>query len=208
MAKVRTGGSKMTLAALVAAVRTVITKMTGNAKVPTPNPTLVALGALADTAEAKQAAVATKRAELDQAMVERDTAKADLAAAYEQEGAYVQNATGGVEADILSTGYGIRGAPAPVGPMPQVQNFFLTEGDNPGTLDSQWDPVENRSSYEVAVYVGADPATGTFTQAATGTASKALLTGLSSGTRVWAKARAIGSEGPGPWSDPATKIVP
>ena len=35
-----------------------------------------------------------------------------------------------------------------------------------------------------------------------------LLSGLVSGTRVWVKVRVIGSQGPGPWSDPATKIVP
>jgi len=34
------------------------------------------------------------------------------------------------------------------------------------------------------------------------------LKGLTSGRRVWARMRASGNKGPGPWSDPATKIVP
>jgi hypothetical protein len=33
-------------------------------------------------------------------------------------------------------------------------------------------------------------------------------TGLTSGQRVWLRVRGIGSNGPGAWSDPATKIVP
>jgi hypothetical protein len=35
-----------------------------------------------------------------------------------------------------------------------------------------------------------------------------MESGLASGQRVWVRVRAIGAAGPGPWSDPATKIVP
>ena len=131
-----------------------------------------------------------------------------LAQAFEQEGAYVQSESGGDEAKILSSGFGVRGAAAPISPVGQVLNLAVTEGDNPGSVDGQWDPVEGKKTYEVAFYVGADPATGTYTQAAPVTASRTTLTGLSSGSRVWVKARALGAAGPGPWSDPATKIVP
>ena len=44
--------------------------------------------------------------------------------------------------------------------------------------------------------------------AATVTKSKATVTGLTSGTKYWFRVRAIGATGPGPWSDPATKIAP
>ena len=40
------------------------------------------------------------------------------------------------------------------------------------------------------------------------TKSKAVATGLSTGTRIWARVRALNAAGPGAWSDIATKIVP
>ena len=40
------------------------------------------------------------------------------------------------------------------------------------------------------------------------TAAHVTITGLTSGSRVWVRVRAIGTKGEGPWSDPATKIVP
>ena len=54
----------------------------------------------------------------------------------------------------------------------------------------------------------ADPVAGPYATAEQTTASKATLTGRTSGSRVWVRVRGVGPKGPGPWSDPATKIVP
>ena len=207
MAKVRTGSSGMTLEEIIAATRTVVTKMTGNANFTTPKPTLAALGGLADTAEAAKNAVAVKKQEFDEAVLARDTAEADLKAAFEQEGAYVQSESEGQEDKILSSGYGIRGTPGPSTPVGQVQDVSLTEGDNPGSLDCQFKPVANKKSYDVQVTT-VDPVNGPYTTVQQPTASACTITGLTSGQRVWVRVRAIGALGPGPWSDPATKIVP
>ena len=40
------------------------------------------------------------------------------------------------------------------------------------------------------------------------TKSKATVSGLATGTKYWFRVRAIGAAGPGPWSDPATKVAP
>jgi len=40
------------------------------------------------------------------------------------------------------------------------------------------------------------------------TKSKTINLGLVSGSRVWMRVRAVNAAGEGPWSDPATKIVP
>lgn len=103
---------------------------------------------------------------LDEKMLARDTAQADLAQASEQEGAYVQSESGGDEAKILSSGFGIRGAAAHTGPVGQVQNVSLTEGDFPRSLDDQWDPVANRNSYETGL-TSVDPVNGPYTQVGT-----------------------------------------
>lgn len=207
MAKIRTGSSKMTLAELIAATRAVITKMTGNANFATPKPSLLALTAAAEGAEYAMNAVAVAKTVLDEKLLARDAAQTALIQAFEQEGAYVQSESGGDEAKIISSGFGVRGAPSATGPVGQVQNLALSEGDMPGSLDSQWDPVANKNSYEVGLTT-VDPVNGPYAQVATPTASKVSLTGLTSGQRVWVRVRAIGAAGPGPWSDPATKIVP
>jgi len=208
MAKVITGTTRLTLALLQEAVANVITKMTGNVNYTTPNPPLATLTTLLTASQTKAAAyvAAVNAAEL--ALTERDLAKKALADAYEQEGAYVQNQSGGDEVKILSAGYAVRGTATPIGPVAQVLNLSVTEGDGETMLDVQWDPVAGASSNEIALSTGADPTSGTYATVAQPTASKKTLTGLTSGSRVWIKVRAIGSEGPGPWSDPATKIVP
>ena len=67
---------------------------------------------------------------------------------------------------------------------------------------------DNRLSYEIQTSV--DPVTATswaFKQ--TATKSSATPAGLTSGTKIWVRVRAIGAGNtPGPWSDPATKVVP
>jgi hypothetical protein len=208
MAKVRTNASKMSLSQLQAAVGNVITKMTGNANFATPNPPLATMSSLLADSQTKAAAYVAAVNAAEQVMTERDLARKALVDAFEQLAAYVQNQSGGDEVIILSSGYDVRGTATPVGPVAQVLNVAVTEGDGEGMLDVQWDPTKGAMSYEVALTTGADPATATYTQVALPTGSKTTLTGLTSGTRVWIKVRAIGSEGPGPWSDPATKIVP
>jgi len=96
----------------------------------------------------------------------------------------------------------------PIGTPTQVLNLVLTEGDFEGTLDAAWDRVRGASSFEIQTSV--DPITPTswaFKQSAS--KSSATISGLTSGAKLWVRVRAIGAGNtPGPWSDPATKVVP
>ena len=89
----------------------------------------------------------------------------------------------------------------------QVLNLTLTAGDMDGTLDGTSDPVPGAKSYEVQITTG-DPVAGPWVTKLQPTASRWTLEGLGSGQRVWGRARAVGPNGTGPWSDPFTKIVP
>ena len=63
------------------------------------------------------------------------------------------------------------------------------------------------SSYEVQT--ATDPnALASWVPGITSPHSTFQLTGLTSGSRLWVRMRAVGALGAGPWSDPATKIVP
>ncbi len=92
-------------------------------------------------------------------------------------------------------------------PPGQIANLALTAGDDDGSLDASYDPDPLARSYEVQV-TSVDPVAGPWATKAQPTSSHVTLTGLASGQRVWARVRGIGANGPGPWSDPATKIVP
>ena len=120
----------------------------------------------------------------------------------------VDSVAKGDAAKISTTGYdptdGVIKAPQPVG---QVVNFSVTAGDNDGELDCQHDRVTGAVNYETqtttnpmdgGVWVNQPPSTRT----------SYTITGLPSGSRQWVRRRAVGTLGPGPWSDAGTKIVP
>lgn len=108
---------------------------------------------------------------------------------------------------LSASGYTLAGDPQASSVPGQVMNFQMTAGDDEGSLDTQHDPTDQAKTYEIQITTG-DPVTGPWVTKAQPTASREKLTGLPTGTRVWGRARAIGSKGAGPWSDPASKIVP
>ena len=122
-------------------------------------------------------------------------------------GAAVESESKGDPVMLAASGYPLAGANVPATTPPgQVLNLSVTAGDADGSVDVQFDPQDN-VTYEVQTTTG-DPITGPYTTRAQPTASQVNIAGLGSGTRVWVRVRAIGSKGPGPWSDPASKIVP
>jgi len=208
MAKVKLGLSRLGPDELVTLANTIKTAMTGNANFTTPNPTLAALGTLITTAQTKIASYESAKAAVDTALSDRDTALAALRAGLSQEADYVQNVSAGDATKIESAGMSVRDDGSPIGTPTQVLNLVVTAGDNDGTLDASWDPVRGAASYEIQTSV--DPVSGTswaFKQSAT--KSNANIAGLTSGTKMWVRVRAVGSgNSTGPWSDPATKVVP
>ncbi len=109
---------------------------------------------------------------------------------------------------LAASGFPLAATPAQTSAAPdQVINFTLTGGEDEGALDGQHDPADGAKTYEVALAT-VDPIAGPWVTVLQPTTSSWSLTGLTSGQRVWVKVRGIGSNGHGPWSDPATKIVP
>ncbi|MFT5471462.1 MAG: hypothetical protein ACI8UO_006596, partial [Verrucomicrobiales bacterium] len=112
----------------------------------------------------------------------------------------------GDEAKILSAGMDVRDTGGPV-QMTQVTGLDAGFGDDAGEVDLNWDPIRGSKSYEVQR--SPDLVTAeSWTHGAVSTKSKATLNGLPTGTRCWFRVRAVGANGNGAWSDPATKIVP
>lgn len=185
----------------------IVDAMTGNANYPAPNPVLAAVTAKSDALSAAFSAREVAKQTLDERQELLATAGGDLDAALTGLMAYVESASGGDAAKILSAGFEVRGQASPPAPMAQVEGLDSTIGDMQGRVVLRWTPVRGAKSYEVQT--SPDPITST-SWAAAGISTRSTLTldGLPIGARCWFRVRAIGSAGPGPWSDPAVKTVP
>jgi hypothetical protein len=145
-----------------------------------------------------------------QMTIVKDTARAALELALTQNGHTVES-TPNVTPDMaMAVGFEVKGGAVPVGKLGQVQNLSLTTGDNPGETDGHWDAVPGRNTYEHQRCT-TDPAVeANWQHVGTSGASKTTFAGQASGTRVWLRVRANASKAAnnGPWSQPATIIVP
>ena len=135
MAKVKLGLKERNPEEKVALTRTVVTAMTGNANFTTPNPALATLTTAANTAETKINAYNSAREAAETALADRDASVHALEGLLTQEGAYVENTSGGDRVKIESAGMDVRADGVPVGQMTQVLDLAVTEGDFEGTLD-------------------------------------------------------------------------
>ena len=207
MAKIALGLSKLKPEQKIQLAKDIRTGMTGNANVPTPNPTLIALGALTTTAETKLTVVNALEEQLKAARLDLANALIALDAGLTQEAAYVQDVTGGDAVKIATTNMPIRRPNEPIGPLGQVLDLAVKAGVNAGELKANWKKLRGAKSYEVQVSV--DPFTAqTWRGVAPSPKIRTVIEGLTTGAKMWVRVRGIGKGDPGPWSDPATMIVP
>lgn len=207
MAKVKLGLGSLNPQETVAFANTVKTAVAANAALfVTPNPTIAVFSALITAANTKIAAYDSAVASTATALADRDAALAALRASFTQLGDYVQNITAGDKVKIESAGIPVRADRTP-SVMTQVLNLVLTAGDFPGTLDVAFDPPTGAKSFEVQT--SSEPVTDTTWAFKMSLAkSSGTIPGLTSGSKVWSRVRAVGASGVGPWSDPAVKVVP
>ena len=201
MSLIKIGISDLSPAELVLKGTHIVNSMTGNANFTTPNPDLAtvdaALGQLAgDTMAAfdrdkQKIAIRNQQAEVVKGLLR-------------QLSAYVQNVSNGNEVIILSSGFGVRKTPEPVGIPTQVLNLSAKATDFAGELKIDWKPVSGSKSYTLELmdlgFQGADD-TAVWQTPVTVTASKHVVSGLNSGHIYRVRVAAVGSAGQGPFSD-------
>jgi hypothetical protein len=181
----------------------VIAKMTGNAEYPTPTPTLasvqMALTAFQNAlAEAKDGGTAKTAA--------KNAAREVLVGRVRSLALYVQQTCGDDLAVLLSSGFEAVKSPTPAGVLPAPDGVTLTQGTLSGSLDLRGRPVPNAGSYEAQKTTSiANP--NSWEPVGQFTAARMSLDGLTPGTTYWARLRAIGSAGPGAWSEPVSAIA-
>ena len=198
--------------ATLALLRSHKVAMTSNLNYPTPVPDDTALTATITLVAAKQAAFATADAAWETAHTELLDAVDAGHSMLGQRATNCNSVTPGDKAKLTTSGLPlISTSHTPTGATPRVENLKLTGGDIVGTVDGSWNSLLNRaSSYQVqsALNVGNDPNTATWVNQDPVTKSSTTIGPFTSGTRIWVRVRAVGTNGTGDWSDPATIIVP
>lgn len=110
-------------------------------------------------------------------------------------------------AALASTGFPLRSAGGPIGELPAPGDLRATATENEGEIELRCNTVRGASSYEWECKAH-DNVTAPWEAIKTSTATKILVTGRTPGTLYAFRARAVGSAGPGSWSDEAVERAP
>jgi hypothetical protein len=186
-----------------------IAAMTGNANYP--QPTRVPTDAQVQTA---QDDLATAQADVDAAEIAwkqkiqlRDQKEETWDTVITARANNCEAVTPNDLAALASTGFPLRAPPTPVGALPAPGDLRATATDNEGVIELRCDPVKGASSYEWECKQH-DNVSAPWTAVKTSTTSKILVPGLTPGTLYAFRVRAVGSAGPGAWSDEASERAP
>lgn len=158
---------------------------------------------------AKKLEVAAAQSALDAKLTELDDLEVDLDASLTAEGKFIDDKSGGVAAKILELGVEVQASRTPPTTPEAVQNVRLQIGDNPGEVKTACKPDPNAKSYKYAITTDpTKPELWTLKDSSSG--CRHVLTGLTSGQKIYVRMCAVGKKGTGdgPWSDIASITVP
>jgi hypothetical protein len=210
MAKVKVDTKGLDASGVADKGDTVGAAMNENPNFPDAAPLVTKLAASVATLRTKIKAQNLASKASTQTILDRDAAMAVVKQDLVNVGSHVDQVSSGNAVMIQSSGLGVKSPSTPIGKLAQVQNFSLTTGDKPGETDGHWNSVYGRLIYEHARCLTDPTVEANWQSFSTSGASRTKFTGQTSGTRVWWRIRANAPKAVnnGPWSQPASIIVP
>jgi hypothetical protein len=194
--------------------RLVTDSMNGNATFPAPNPPLTDLAAQREDINTLIGQRADLLQQAQTLTIQIRDARNRLEAALNAEAGYVEDTVknmGDEQAAAAITSAGMTVAASTggaVGPMPKVEGLTATQGDADGEIDLAWNRIpRGLQNYIIEITEDATGLAG-WKFAQNSRKSSATVKNLTSGKRYWFRVTAEGAEGPGPASDPVTKVAP
>jgi len=204
MAKLTIGFSGLTVPEQIERARLIVTRLTGNAAFPTPSPTL---SDVSDAADALEIAYNDSRNRDKNKVAIMKLRRKEMLFLISQLAAYVQQASGGDEEKIRSSGFYVRSSnhthPAVAG---QVHNVRVADGSTSGKIKVSWDKAENAALYVVLVSTDPDKFNPDSAKGFTTRTSKEIGD-LDTGVKYWIRILPLGREEMGPLSEPVDIIV-
>lgn len=196
-AKVKMGLSVKTTNQLIPYIQNHIEMMTGNPNFVTPQPPAADFLVLFNTYQEAALATINLETQLRDAVAQRDQLRADLTAAMNVRGAYVQEASNGNRQVILSSGLGVKNAPTPVTSIAAPTNLRVDLNGEAGMMKIRWDGVTAAKTYVLQCSPDVTPRVWEQLESTTKTAvTKTLEVGVTYAFRV----AASGTPGQSNWS--------
>ena len=208
MSKILRNWNRMPISDRIAYMRQAVDKQKATpSPITHPYPDLTNLDTLVAGAETVDTQIATLENQLSSLRKSRITKTDAAAAEFENDAKHVESDTKGDNALEIACGFAVASAPSPSPSIVQPADLSVTMGDNDGSLDWHSHPVPGAIGMEPQTTANPlDPAS--WLKHDVVSQSSGTITGLPSGTRQYVRIRAIGPNGPGPWSDVASKMVP
>jgi hypothetical protein len=186
-----------------------IAAMTGNPNYPaaTRVPTDAQVQTAQDDLAAAESAVDATEIAWKQAIQVRDQKEATWDTVITARANNCEAVTPNDAAALASTGFPLRSGGGPIGSLPAPGDLRATPTANAGEIELRCDTVKGSSSYEWECKLH-DNLTAPWTAVKTSTTTKILVPSLTPGALYAFRVRAIGSAGPGTWSDEAVQRAP
>ena len=202
MNKLNTGFSKLSDNDFDNKAQAIVAALTGNANFPTTTPPLATI---TTSITAYQAALALPPGQPRDAQVA--ATRATLSTQLEQLARGLELVSGATDAMLATSGFDMRKVPSLSGePVTAPGNLRLKQTGVSGVVQVMCDAVPRAQAYELQHTL--DPNAGPWTDGGTFASTRGIgITGLTRGKDYWARIRAVGPDGPGAWSDPATILV-
>jgi len=209
MAEAELDIQKLSVPELLATAAGMASALEGNENFPAPTPSPDVLKEIAAQLAEAEEAYREQRKVVNKAQAIRDTLAETLREALTLEKEYVQEASGGDVAKILSANLHVEEETHlwPFGAAGDVEELSASTGDEPGEIDLAWDPVPGASGYEVEIAYDLT-GEGPWEQSGATTKSKTTIQQLDNRTRYWFRVRAVNERGAGDWSPAVMKFAP
>ena len=178
-------------------------KMTGNEHFPTPDPPLPTLTI------AKAVFFAAYNKSVDESKEDtslKNTARVELENILRQVGQYVQSASYGQEATILSSGFDMRKKAEPIGSLEQAMGLVVSYSINSGKVTMECDVISNARNYDFLYTTAAiTPETNWVSNICS--KRQINLNGLTSGIYYEFRVAGINTDPQRNWSEPVRKLM-
>ncbi|WP_163709385.1 fibronectin type III domain-containing protein [Mangrovibacterium lignilyticum] len=196
-------GARFTDSELSVEAKQLTDKTDGNPAFPTPSPELATIRTtIADYDKSLEAVKDGSREDT----VVKNRIRAELEDLLSSLGLYVQQASNGDEALILSAGFSVHRAHEPIGPLVKPQNLMVKPASSNGAVLVSCNAVPHASSYLFEYRELVDTSDNGWVPLPC-TKSKLTISGLTSGKQYAFRITAVGSTQTLNWSDEVKSYV-